>query len=85
MQNHRGRSKKMERRIPESYLATAQNDVWYITWLGGPVKGLDYRLYLILDLFSRKIFGWEVWESKEAKYAETLVKKQRCSTCVTFR
>lgn len=77
MQNHRGRSKKPERRIPESHLAIAPNQVWTwdITWLGGPVKGLYYRLYLILDLFSRKVVGWEVWETEESKYAETLVKK----------
>lgn len=77
MQNHRGRSKKPKRRVPESHLATAPNQVWTwdITWLGGPVKGLYYRLYLILDLFSRKAVGWEVWETEEAKHAETLVKK----------
>lgn len=77
MQNHRGNSKKPIRRIPESHLATAPNQVWTwdITWLGGPVKGLYYRLYLILDLFSRKAVGWEVWESEEAKHAETLIQK----------
>jgi len=77
MQNHRGRNQKPVRRIPESHLATAPNQVWTwdITWLGGPVKGLFYRLYLILDLFSRKVVGWEVWETEEAKFAETLVKK----------
>lgn len=77
MQNHRGRSQKPERRIPESHLATAPNQVWTwdITWLGGPIIGLYYRLYLILDLFSRKVVGWEVWETEEAKYAQTLIKK----------
>ena len=77
MQNHRGRSQRPERRMPESHLAIAPNQVWTwdITLLGGPVKGLFYRLYLILDLFSRKVVGWEVWETEEAKHAETLVKK----------
>ncbi len=77
MQHHRGRSQKPERRIPESHLATAPNQVWTwdITWLGGPVKGLYYRLYLMIDLFSRKVVGWEVWETEEAKHAESLVKK----------
>ncbi|MEK5393416.1 IS3 family transposase [Margalitia sp. FSL K6-0131] len=77
MQHHRGRSQRPGRRIPESHLATSPNQVWTwdITWLGGPVKGLYYRLYLILDLFSRKVVGWEVWETEEAKHAETLVKK----------
>ncbi len=77
MQNHRGRSKKPERRIPESHLAKEPNQVWTwdITWLKGPVKGLYYRLYMIIDLFSRKIVGWEIWESEEAKYAEELIKR----------
>lgn len=77
MQHHRGRSQKPTKRIPESHLATAPNQVWTwdITWLGGPVKGLYFKLYLIIDLFSRKIVGWEVWESEEAKYAEQLIQK----------
>ncbi len=77
MQNHRGRGKKPERRIPESHLAKEPNQVWTwdITWLKGPVKGLYYRLYMIIDLFSRKIVGWEIWESEEAKYAEELIKR----------
>ncbi len=77
MQNHRGRSKKPERRIPESHLAKAPNQVWTwdITWIKGPVKGMFYRLYLIIDIFSRKIVGWEIWEKEEAKYAEELMKK----------
>jgi len=77
MHHHRGRSRKPERRTPESHLATSPNQVWTwdITWLGGPVKGLYYRLYLILDLFSRKVVGWEVWETEEAKYSEILVKR----------
>jgi putative transposase len=77
MQNHRGRSKRPERRLPESHLATAPNQVWTwdITWLKGPVKGMFYRLYLIIDIFSRKIVGWEIWETEEAKYAEQLMKK----------
>ncbi|WP_439644368.1 IS3 family transposase [Halalkalibacter akibai] len=77
MQHHRGRSQKPTRRIPESHLATSPNQVWTwdITWLGGPVKGLYYRLYLILDLFSRKAVGSEVWEKEEATHAESLVQK----------
>jgi putative transposase len=77
MQNHRGRSKRPERRLPESHLATAPNQVWTwdITWLKGPVKGMFYRLYLIIDIFSRKIVGWEIWETEEAKYAEELMKR----------
>lgn len=77
MQQHRGQSKRPEMKLPESYLATAPNQVWTwdITWLKGPVQGFYYRLYLIIDLFSRKIVGWDIWETEEAKHAETLIKK----------
>ncbi|UOY92117.1 IS3 family transposase [Ectobacillus sp. JY-23] len=77
MQHHRGRSKRAERKLPESHLATAPNQVWTwdITWLKGPVKGIFYRLYLIIDIFSRKIVGWEIWETEEARYAEELMKR----------
>lgn len=77
MQHHRGRSKKPERKLPESYMATAPNQVWTwdITWLKGPIKGLYFRLYLIIDIFSRKIIAWEIWETEDAIYAEELLKK----------
>jgi len=77
MQQHRGQSKRPQTKLPESYLATAPNQVWTwdITWLKGPVKGLYYRLYLIIDLFSRKIVGWDIWETEEARHAKTLIKK----------
>ena len=75
MQQNRGRSKRPEMKLPESYLATALNQVWTwdITWLKGPVRGLYYKLYLIIDLFSRKIVGWEVWKIEDAAHAEVLI------------
>lgn len=30
---------------------------------------------LIIDLFSRKVVGWRIWETEEAKYAKQLVPK----------
>ena len=77
MQNHRGRSKRPVRKLPESYLATKPNQVWTwdITWLPGPIKGAYFKLYMILDIFSRMPVGWEVWENEDAVYAEELIKK----------
>jgi len=77
MQHHRGRSDKPRRRVPETHVAHEPNQVWTwdITWLDGPILGLYYRLYLIIDLFSRKIVGWEIWEKEAAEYAERLIKK----------
>jgi transposase InsO family protein len=77
MQHHRGRSHKPQRRIPESHVAYKPNQVWTwdITWLNGPVLGMYHRLYLVIDLFSRKIVGWEIWETETAANAEKLIKK----------
>ena len=34
-----------------------------------------YYLYLILDIFSRDVVGWEVWEEESAEHASQLVRK----------
>ena len=78
MQNHRGRYQKPRKYAkPTSYCATASNQVWTwdITYLNGPVKGLFYYLYLIVDLFSRDIVGWEVWEEESAFHASELIRR----------
>ena len=77
LQQHRGQTKRPKTKLPESYLATAPNQVWIwdITWLKGPAKCLYYKLYLIIDIFSRKIVGWEVWETEDAAHAGELIKK----------
>ena len=76
MQNHRGRSQKPGKHgKPISYTATAPNQVWTwdITYLRGPIKGTFFYLYLIIDLFSRDIVGWEVWEEESADHASQLI------------
>jgi putative transposase len=49
--------------------------MWDITWLPGPIRGFHYYLYLIIDLFSRKIVGWEIWPEESAEHASELVRK----------
>ena len=80
MQNHRGRSSEGNRHKPTSYTATAPNQVWMwdITYLRGPIKGQFYYLYLISDLYSRDIVGWEVWEEESAEHASELIRR----TCI---
>ena len=60
MQHHRGRSKKPSKRPMSTHRATGPNQVWMwdITWLPGPAKGIYFYLYMIIDLFSRKIVAW---------------------------
>ncbi len=72
-QHHRGRSRAPERRKPPtSHSAMKACEVWSwdITYLAGPVRGLFYYLYLILDIYSRKIVGWEVFDRESAEHAD---------------
>lgn len=61
----------------DTHIAVSPNEVWSwdITWLPGPIKGGYYKLYLILDIYSRMIVGWEVYEEESSSNAESLVKK----------
>ena len=46
---------------------------WDITWLPGLIRGQFYCLYWIIDLYSRKIVGWEVHEVESRVHARDLV------------
>jgi len=74
---HRAKTKEPVKRVAPTHIATAQNQVWTwdITWLDGSVKGQYFKLYLILDMFSRLIVGYEVWEPENAEYTKILVKR----------
>jgi putative transposase len=77
-QHHRGRAKAPRApAAPPSHTATGPNQVWCwdITYLPGPVRGLFFYLYLILDLYSRKIVGWEVHSAENSEHASTLVQR----------
>lgn len=56
-------------------LATAPNQVWTwdITKLLGPHKWTYYYLYVVIDLFSRKVVGWLLAAQEAAELAEQLV------------
>lgn len=76
--HHRGRAKK-PRKVgpPSSHIATRPCEVWSwdITWLPGPVRGMFFYLYLVIDIYSRKVVGWEIHERECGEYAEELVRK----------
>ena len=76
-QQHRGRSKAPEPKPLSTHCATGPNQIWCwdITWLPGPAKGIYYYLYLILDLYSRKIVGWEIYEEESSELASQLIQK----------
>lgn len=75
---HRGRAKAPRaRRPPTTHVATAPRQVWCwdMTYLPAVVLGCWFHLYLILDLFSRKIVGWEVHDSDDSAHAAHLVRR----------
>ncbi len=76
-QNHRGRSKAPERKALSTHVATAPNQLWCwdITWLPGSAKGFYYYLYLILDVYSRKVVGWEIHQQESSEHAAVLVRR----------
>ena len=58
-------------------LANGPNEVWTwdVTWLRGPAKYLYYRLYVILDLFSRFVTGWMLAHEENGELAAKLIRE----------
>jgi putative transposase len=81
MNTHRSRSKQPVKRKVPTHIATAPNQVWTwdITWLNAYIKGQYFKLYLIVDMFSRLIVAYEVWEKEKAQYAQRLIQKATLS------
>lgn len=73
--SHRGKSKPRTVTRPEGYLAVRPNQIysWDITYLLSAIRGLYYYLYLFLDIFSRKIVGFEVHERESAELSSQLL------------
>ena len=74
----RGRAKAPKAsRPPTTHIATAPGQVWCwdMTYLPAVVMGRWFHLYLILDLYSRKIVGAEVHDSDDADHAAHLVRR----------
>lgn len=73
---HRLRSKP-PRKVgpPRSHCATRPNELWAwdITWLKGPITGMFFFLYLFIDVYSRKIVGWEIYEREDSKLSAKVV------------
>jgi transposase InsO family protein len=75
--SRRGRSKAPKNRRPEPVTATASNQLWSwdITYLKTTVKGLYFYLYLIMDVYSRKIVAWEIYAEESADHAASIARK----------
>jgi putative transposase len=72
---HRRREKESSYRRPEPLVATQAGQVWSwdVTYLPSRVLGKHFYCYLFLDVFSRKIVGWEIHERECGKLASDLL------------
>ena len=73
---HREPSRKPSKRHrPKQHVATGPNQVWSwdITYLRRPERGTFFYLYMLLDVWSRKIVGWQVHETEESELATWLM------------
>ena len=74
---HRQPSRPAKHHKPRAYMAYAANQVWTwdISYLASQARGLYFYLYLIVDIFSRKIVGWSVHEIESPDLAAGLIKQ----------
>lgn len=76
--NRRGRARPPRpSRPPSTHIASRPGDVWCwdVTFLPAQLHGRWFYLYLILDLYSRKIVGFEVHATDSAEHAAHLARR----------
>jgi len=74
--HHRQKSKPANpAKKPRALTATGPNQIytWDITYLPTQVRGVFLYLYLVLDIYSRKIVGWQVHEEERSALAADLM------------
>ncbi len=74
--SHRQKAKPTgQRKKPRALTATGPNQIysWDITYLSTAVKGIFLYLYLVMDIYSRKIVGWQVYEEESSTLAGELM------------
>jgi putative transposase len=74
---HRGPERpRHKRNKPRALCASAPNQLfsWDITYLPTLVTGVYFYLYLFLDIFSRKIVGWQVYENESSELAGQVIR-----------
>ncbi len=76
--HHRGECRPATKRAaPAELKATGPNQVWCwdITYLPTIVKGMFLYAYIIIDVWSRKIVGWEIHSEESEVHARTLFQR----------
>jgi transposase InsO family protein len=76
--HHRGNSRPGHKQArPDELKATGPNQVfsWDITWLPTYIRGLFLFAYMIIDVWSRKIVGWEIHTRESVEISEAMFKR----------
>lgn len=75
MMQHRNAARPRIHQKPDELIATKANQVWSwdITYLSSNIRGNYFYLYLFLDIFSRKIVGFDVFDEQSAEHASEVV------------
>jgi len=75
--NHRGRARAPRQMEKPIHRANGPNQVWVwdITYLRTNIAGIFLHLYVIMDLYSRKIVAAEVWAEENAEHSKTLLQR----------
>lgn len=73
---HRAASRPRQAHRPRELVATGPNQVWSwdITYLRSPVLGVYFYLYVVVDVWSRKIVAAEVHANESAEHAAKLMR-----------
>jgi transposase InsO family protein len=74
---HRERSRPATQSRPREHCAQGPNEVfsWDITYLPTEVRGVFLYLYLMMDIWSRKIVGWAVHDAESSDHASRLFRE----------
>jgi len=77
LNTHRHSSSPKKHQKPQELTATAPNQIWTwdITYLPSPVKGMFFYLYMVMDLYSRKIVAWQVHNREDSTLAGALIQE----------
>ncbi len=73
---HREPSQPRRHHKPREHVAHGPLEVWSwdITYLRSAVRGEFFYLYLVLDIWSRKIVGWRVEETESMDYSSEFIR-----------
>lgn len=76
--HHRGKARAPQRKTALStHIANGPCEVWCwdITYCASQVRGQFFYLYMFMDIFSRKLVGYEVYEQESGAHAVSVLQR----------